>query len=229
VSKSRSILAPRRAWSQYEDDVLRLHYPRTLTADLAELLGRTLSSTHQRAKTLGLLKDRAWIAETARQRIEADPNHGSRRSRIQAGSEPWNKGTHFVAGGRSAETRFKKGRPAIEARNYVPIGSFHLSKDGYLEQKVTDDPSVFPARRWVGVHRLVWQAAHGPIPDGHVVVFRPGRRTAKLEELTVDRLECIPRAELARRNQYPTKELRQLAQLRGAITRQVNKRLKEAA
>jgi hypothetical protein len=72
-------------------------------------------------------------------------------------------------------TSFKKGCMSGAAQhNYVPIGSFRVSKDGYLERKVTDDPSLAPARRWVGVHRLNWEAAHGPIPDGHCVCFIDG-------------------------------------------------------
>lgn len=71
-------------------------------------------------------------------------------------------------------TSFKPGRRPEEARNYMPIGSFRFSKDGYLERKVTDDQSLAPARRWVGVHRLNWEAAHGPIPDGHCVSFIDG-------------------------------------------------------
>lgn len=219
-------MSPRKPWTDYEREVLRVHYPRTLTADLAELLGHSLSSTHQQARRLGLMKARDWIVETARERIESNPNHGSRRSRLQAGAEPWNKGTHYLAGGRSVETRFRPGRPAHEARNYLPIGSVRVTKDGLLERKVTDDPSIVPARRWASVARLVWEAAHGPIPAGFVVRFKDGMRTVVEDEITTDRLECIDRAEHARRNQAPP-ELRPIVQLRGAITRQINRRLKE--
>lgn len=226
MSKSRGILGPRKPWTDYEREVLRLHYPRTLTADLAELLDHTLSSTHQQARRLGLAKSVEWIAATARARIESNPNHGSRRSRIKAGGEPWNKGTRYMAGGRSAETQFKKGRPASESRNYVPIGSTRVSRDGILERKVTDDPSVYPARRWVNVARLAWEASNGPIPPAHLVRFKDGMKTVIESEITADRLECIDRAEHARRNQVAP-ELRPIVQLRGAITRQINRRLKE--
>jgi hypothetical protein len=226
VTKSRGIHTPRRAWSEFEDAVLRKHYAASLTSDLAELFGRTLSTTYQHARRLGLVKSVEWIAATASARILSDPNHGSRRSRIAPGSEPWNKGTHYVAGGRSVETQFKKGRAAEEARNYVPIGSTRVTKDGILERKVTDDPSLVPARRWTNVARLVWATANGPIPRGHLVRFKDGMRTVVEAEITADRLECLDRAEHARRNQV-SPELRPIVQLRGAITRQINKRLKE--
>lgn len=227
MTKSRGIQAPRRAWSEFEDDILRTCYSAALTADLAEWLGRSQSSTHQRALRLGLRKDPAWIAQTARER-SAQHGHGGAAHRFAKGLVPANKGLRRPgwAPGDMARTQFKKGRPASEARNYLPIGSHRLSKDGYLERKVTDDPSIVPARRWVGVHRLVWIEAHGEIPDGHIVVFRSGRRTTTEGEITVDGLECITRAELADRNRAPA-ALRPIVQLRGAITRQINKRLKE--
>jgi HNH endonuclease len=79
------------------------------------------------------------------------------------------------------------------------------------------------------VHRLVWEAANGPIPSGYVVCFLPGRKTADLELITIDAIELISRAELARRNHPRSKdpELAQLVQLKGAITRQVNRIARE--
>jgi hypothetical protein len=223
----------RKPWSSYDEEVIKRHYAATLTADLAALLGRSKRSIYQRARELGLEKDRAWIAATARQRVEADPNHGSRRSRIQPGAAPWNKGVPGSTGTQPGcrATQFAPGRPANEARNYRPIGSLRLSKDGYLERKVTDDPAVYPTRRWVAVHRLVWEAAHGRVPAGHIVVFRRGLRTTDPEQITTDRLECISRVENMRRNTYHQygPDVAAVVQLRGAITRQINKRTKEAA
>jgi len=69
-----------------------------------------------------------------------------------------------------------------------------MSRDGYLERKVSDDRSIQPARRWVAAHRLVWEAAHGPVPAGHIVRFKPGMHTTVAEQITVDRLELYSRA-----------------------------------
>jgi len=89
--------------------------------------------------------------------------------------------------------QFKKGEMRGAAQhNYVPIGTLRYSKDGYLERKVTDDPNLVPARRWVGEHRLIWEAAHGPIPAGHVVVFLDGRPL----NLELDNLRCVHRGVL---------------------------------
>ena len=75
----------------------------------------------------------------------------------------------------------------------------------------------------------MWQAACGPIAPGSIVIFKPGQRTAVLANITADRLEMITRAEHARRN-HPrsvSPELGRLVQLKGAITRQVNRIAKE--
>ena len=227
MTKSRGIKAPRLHWTDAEDALLRDLYPDVPRADAAALLGRTLSSTYQAAYRLGLKKSTAFFGSSASGRITVGAQSLSViNSRFKPGAMPRNKGTHFTAGGRSAETRFKKGTMSGAAQhNYVPIGSLRISKDGYLECKFTDDPTLFPARRWVAVHRQVWEAAHGPIPAKHIIVFRPGMRSAVLGQITADRLECISRAEHAWRNSPRSKspELAKLVQLKGAITRQVNR------
>lgn len=220
-----------KPWTWLEMDVLRRMYPDHSTRAVADLIGRPVDGVYRKAAEMGLTKSEAFNAGTLSGRIKrgrSDPRMVA--TQFQRGLTPWNKGKHVVAGGRSAETRFKKGRLPQEARNYCPIGSLRVNRDGHLEQKVTDDPSIYPARRWTPVYRLVWERAHGPIPEKHLVVFKPGMRTTVLELITVDRLECISKAENAARNHWRNKhpELAKLVQLKGAITRQVNRIVREA-
>lgn len=231
MTKSKGILPARKYWTGHELEVLRRMYPDFTAAAVGRLLNRAPGSVHRKAVELGIGKSEAFKASDRSGRIQRGKQLPSMvATQFKPGLTPWNKGTHYVAGGRSAETRFKKGRLAHEARNYVPIGSHRISKDGYLERKVTDDPSLYPTRRWTPVARIVWEQHNGPIPEGHMVVFLPGRFTNKLEEITVDRLECISRGENARRNHPRNKhpELARLVQLKGAITRQVNRINREA-
>ena len=203
-----------RPWLAVELSALADLYPRHTNATLAATFGRTESAINARAAKSGLVKSAEFKRDCGL------------RSGYRRGDVPWNKGLAFDSGGRSAETRFKPGRPAREARNYLPLGSLRLSKEGHLERKTTDDPAIAPARRWVGVHRLAWQEAHGPVPAGHAVAFKSGRRTTDADAITADAVELVSRAELMRRNSvhnYPP-EIARLVQLRGALNRQINKR-----
>jgi len=102
--------------------------------------------------------------------------------------------------------------------------------NGVLEKKVTDDPSLYPARRWRPVARLVWEGVHGPIPQGHAVVFLPGRSSLIESDITIDSLELVTRRDLMLRNSRHTRyppELNQIIQLKAAVVRKVNNRIKK--
>lgn len=216
----------RQPWTEWELAVLRECYPDSRTEDIALALGRTTRAVYGKAALMGLLKSDAYLASPAAGRL--DGKRGA-ASRFVAGHTAWNKGSHFTAGGRSAETRFKKGNMSGAAQhNYLPVGTTRISKDGYLERKTNDDHPV-PARRWISVHRLVWEAAHGPVPPKHVVVFKAGMRTNVEGEITVDRLECISQAENMRRNtlhRYP-KEIVDAIRWRAILNRRINREQEE--
>ena len=225
----------RKPWTAAEDRKLTRMYMRQSAAECATALDRTLSSVTQRVSTLGLHKSPEWVAERTRQRWAEGRNEGSRTGHFRIGATPANKGRALAEWmpnpGRSVATRFKKGCMSGAAQhNYVPVGSLRISKDGYLERKVTDDPDMYQARRWSGVHRLVWEAANGPVPPGHAVVFLPGCRTTNEAAITIDCVELVTRAELMRRNtrnRFP-KELADLIALKAALTRKINNKTKRA-
>lgn len=220
-------------WTPAELELLRQRYADTPTPLLAQTLNRPVTTVYQRAYALGLAKSDEYLRSPAAGRIV----NGGRDTRgvgarFVKGMVPWNKGVKGSTGTHpnSRRTQFKPGRLPQDSRNYLPIGSLRINADGYLERKVSDDRTLAPARRWVGVHRLVWEAAHGPVPAGCIVVFR-GPRTTVLDEITLDRVECITRAEHANRNHPRSRhpELGRLAQLKGAITRQINRITREHA
>lgn len=221
----------RFAWTPESLGTLRRLYPDYTAEVVARVIGCGQTTVWHKARQLGVRKSAEFLASQQSGRIRRGESHPAMvASQFKPGLTPWNKGMHYVAGGRSAETRFKPGRPVTEASNYVPIGTLRTTRDGYLERKVNDtDPKI--QRRWVAVHRLVWEAANGPIPDGWIVVFKRGMRTTAEADITTDRLECIDRAEHAKRNHPRSRnpELGKLAQLKGQITRQVNRIAREHA
>lgn len=216
---------PGPAWTPKQLRYLQAHYANVRTADLAEKLGRPVAAVYQMAWKLGLKKGPVFHRSAESGRLRPGDDRGG-PTRFRPGQKSWNKGTHYMPGGRSVETRFQPGRQPHEAHNYRPIGSLRVSRDGYLERKVTDDQALVPARRWVAVHRLVWEAAHGPIPGDCRVCFLPGRFSTELEQITLDALELVSRSELMRRNtiqRYPP-ELRQTMQLVGRVRKAIERR-----
>ncbi len=224
--------ATRRRWTADEDETLRINFPMWPAFLIGHLVGHSTSSVYQRAARLGIEKHPDHWRNPMAYLWNATTHPNTIAARFKPGTVPPNKGLRRPgwAPGRMGETQFKKGRPAQEARNYRPIGSLRISRDGDLECKVNDDHPV-TTRRWIAVHRLVWEAAHGPIPAGHVVRFRAGMKTTDPDLITLDRLELLSMAENMRRNSlhnYP-KEITRAIQLRGALNRQINRLTREDA
>lgn len=215
----------RRYWSDAEVELLKRNYADSRTDDLARVLGRPCYSISNKAYALGLHKSAAFLASKDSGRLDGSRDNGMRFAK---GLTPWNKGTKGVVGVQEAcrATQFRKGQAP---HNTQPIGSYRLNKEGHLQQKISN-ASGSNSKRWRTVAELVWCAANGPLPPKHMIVFRPGMFSNKLEEITLDRVECISMAENARRNHPRMRdpELAKLVQLKGAITRQVNRIAREA-
>ena len=92
----------------------------------------------------------------------------------------------------------------------------------YLRRKVAE-PNA-----WKFVHIIVWEAAHGPVPPGHIVRFVDGNTT----NITPGNLVCITRSENSRRNSPWTtmpRELAEVVNMRGQLVRQINKAKRRSA
>lgn len=228
MTKSRHLIAPKHVWTAAEIATLRADYPHQITRTIALQLNVNVVVVYKKAMDLGLRKSAEFLATDRSGRI-LKGGKLSVATQFAPGQKSWNAGTHYTAGGRSAETRFKKGEMSGAAqRNWVPVGTYRINGDGILDRKITDLGRG--PRDWEAVHRLVWKAAKGPIPPNHVVAFLPGKRTTELAQITLDALECISRRELVLRNSIWRKnpEIAQLYQLKGQITRRVNRMQKES-
>ena len=116
------------------------------------------------------------------------------------GHEPSNKGKPCPpgTGGRhpnARKTQFQKGgRTGKAALNYQPIGTERVTEDGYRERKIHDGLPM--QSRWQLVQRIEWEAANGPIPEGHALKCLDGNRM----NTDPSNWEAIPRGVLARLN-----------------------------
>lgn len=211
----------RHPWTSVELEFLRRNYADARTEDLAKVLNREIANVYRKANVLGLKKSAEFLASGHAGRL--DGIRGG-KTRFQVGLTPWNKGKQFEPGGRSVETRFK---PGTKPHNTMPIGSLRFAPDGSLQRKISEDKGS-NSKRWRGVHELVWVEANGPVPPGHIVVFKSGMRTTELNEITIDKVECISLAENMKRNTRHNlpKEINEVIQLRAVLTRHINKRSK---
>jgi hypothetical protein len=69
---------------------------------------------------------------------------------------------------------------------YRPIGSEFIDSYGYIRTKVAN-PDV-----WRRKHIVIWEAAHGPLPKGHAIIFADGNKA----NLALDNLLMVSRREL---------------------------------
>ncbi len=196
-----------KPWSPEDLAALAKVYPDTDNATLGRIFRRSESSIQNQAVNHGWRKSDAHMAK--------------KPGCFKPGLTPWNKGTHYSAPG-SENTRFRKGQ---KPHTWLPIGSERVTKDGYLQRKLTD--TGYPPRDWVPVSHIEWEKHHGkPVPKGYAVIFRDGNN----RNFAHGNLELISRADLMRRNSYLNlpEPLPQIVQLRGALNRKINRRSQQA-
>lgn len=217
-----------RHWTPAQIAKLRALYPDLKADTVAREIGRSVGSVHRKAALLGIGKSEAFKASFASGRISAARNDPRMvATRFKPGQKAWNEGVKGSTGlhDNCRATQFKPGQ---KPHTWVPVGSYRINTSKgipRLERKMNDKPGPNHVR-WIPVTRIVWEQHHGPVPPKHIVVFADSKKaTTVLEEITVDKLICISRAQNAMRNSLYSQshELGRLAQIKGAITRQINR------
>jgi len=206
----------KNSWTKKELALLGKLYPNKTCAVVAEKIGRSMRSCYEMAHKQGIKKSAEFLASGKAGRLDGVRGF---KTRFKPGSVAWNKGMKGLdIGGK--ETRFKKGQ---RPHTWKPIGAERITKDGYLQRKVTD--TGYPPKDWVGVHILMWEAAHGKVPAGHAVVFKDKNK----KNIVIENLELVSRRELMRRNTVHNlpAELVQVIRLVGAIKRKINRKERE--
>ena len=230
VQKNPNVIGvgAKRKWGQKEDAQLRALYPNTPTKEIGEEMGRPFWCIYGRAAKLGLRKTQEYLNSPAACRLRRGDNVGA-AFRFKKGMIPQNKGLRRPgwAPGRMAETQFKKGeRRGVAAKNWCPIGTIRPDSEGFLRIKVREGVKgeaygFGNVKIWPLLNRHVWESHRGPIPSGHIVVFKDGNRA----NCAFENLELISFADNMRRNTVHNlpKPLSQVIQLRGALTRKLRR------
>lgn len=111
-----------------------------------------------------------------------------RTGRFEKGLIPHNKGQKGACAPGCEKSWFQKGNVPAKHR---PVGSERISKDGYVEIKVSEPG------RWRLKHRVIWEAANGRIPQGKCLIFLNRDKT----DVRIENLILIDRKVHVRMNQ----------------------------
>ena len=196
--------------------MLRALYPDRSSGAVARLMGRAPGSVYQKAAALGIKKSAAFFASDEAGRIQRGRTHPAMIAKqFRSGRAVWNAGMKGWSAPGTAATRFK---PGSVPANRQEVGALRINSDGQLDIKLSDG-----LRSWVQLHHYCWYVAHGAFPPrGMVLRFKDG----DTHNPAIGNLELITRQENMRLNSVHTSyppELARLVQLKGAITRQVNR------
>lgn len=113
------------------------------------------------------------------------------------------------------KTRFSATR---RPPRWHPVGTYRVDHNGNLQVKVEDKN-----KSWVPVKNLVWEKNNGPIQDGHVVIFKTGLKTNILEDITLDKLECLERSAALQKHRINDSDYVKIKQLYAEIKKNVKR------
>lgn len=199
----------RTSFTTAEDEKITAEYLTKPVKTLAEEMNRSYTGIMGRLKALNL----ELPLELRQTRKQIGMYHKGQLP-INKGKK-WNEYMSKEGQENSRKTQFKKGQ---KSNNKRPLGSIRVNVYGYMEIK-TAEPN-----KWELYHRLMWEETFGPIPKGGIVRF------VTKDKMNVHpfNLEMISTKQNMRLNTIHNmpKPLARITQLRGVITRQINKRLK---
>jgi len=183
------------AWNQDEIDYLIKTFPDNPTKLIAEKLNRNIKSVYTMAYKYNLYKSDEYLKTTLKIIC--------RQSALKNTSGQWTKGHQPINKGmrwdefmskegqqRSFQTTFKAGHLPHNTKTDGQV-TIRIDKRGVKNQFIR-----LSLAKWIPLSHYNWIQANGPIPKGHIVVFKDKNTlNAKLENL-----ELITKAENCRRN-----------------------------
>ena len=200
-------------WTQEEIDTLTRMYPNHYAREIADILGRGISSIHCKANSLGL---ESSLEKNQRAGYETSKSPASIATRFQNGSVPLNKGKKVSPEvySKIQPTMFKKGSTPV---NHRDVGEERVNVYGYIEIKVSE-PNT-----WRLKHRVMWEQVYGTIPMGYNVQFKNHNPL----DCRIENLYLISKADqMANENsfyaKYP-KKIQEIIRLKGVVNRAIHK------
>lgn len=152
-------------------EFIRQNYIGVGPKEMTEILNDRFSKDYSRSQVAAFYKNRRL-------------NSGL-TGRFEEGHKPVNKGKKCGLYPGSEATCFKEGHTP---HNKLPVGTVLKKHDGYLWKKIGEG-----CREWRQLHLLLWEEAHGPVPEKHMIIFKDGNK----ENCVLSNLMMISLAENA--------------------------------
>ncbi|WP_069286092.1 HNH endonuclease signature motif containing protein [Aerococcus urinaeequi] len=172
-----------RLFTDEQEKFIEENIKGVLTADLTDLVNETFGTSYTVSQVRNLKNRRRWSSGLI--------------THFEKGHKPFNKGlkqTDYMAAEqieKTEATRFKKNSVPP---NWKEIGSTRISKNGYLQIKVSD---LKGNKNYKPYHRLIYEKHHGvKIKDDEVVVFLDQNKM----NFSIDNLKLVKRRELGKFN-----------------------------
>lgn len=164
----------KKKWNSDELEYIRIHYPNTSNDELMKRFECSEKSLYTAANLLKVRKTKEYKSTTFGEILK----NAGHSSRFKPGQVAFNKGKkwhEFMLPEAQAKSRAKCFKKGNIPHNTNEIGHQRITKDGYIEIKVSDN--VESKYNYKLKHRLVWEEYHGEIPKNHQVRFIDGDKT----------------------------------------------------
>ena len=165
-------------------DWLKENYPSMSRREIAESFNREFNLSRSYNSVIACLKNH---------KIKS-----GRTGSFKKGQTAWNLGLKGYMGRNI--TSFKKGRVP---HNQRPLWSERIDSDGYVKLSIpAKNRNTGFATRYKNKHVWIWEQENGPVPTGHVVIFKDGDN----RNFEKDNLVLVTRRELLSLNQHGYKQ-----------------------
>jgi hypothetical protein len=203
----------RNFWTEQEIKFLTENYSDMKTADIAAIMDRPIGGVNGKAYDLGLKKSfkhmKALLEIEAKKLTSAGKQYQFKKGQISH-----NKGQKMPAEiyEKVKRTMFK---PGNKPGNIKKVGAIRIDHEGYTYVKIADSD-------WRLKHRVVYENVNGPVPDGHVVIFKDNN----MHNFDINNLQLISQADNMLRNtihQYP-EQIQSLIKLKNKLKKKINEK-----
>lgn len=172
-----------RLFTDEQEKFIRENVKGILVADLTDLVNETFGTSYTVSQVRNLKNRRRWSSGLT--------------THFKKGYKPFNKGlkqTDYMAAEQIEKTKATRFKKNSVPPNWKEIGSTRISKDGYLEIKVSD---LKGNKNYKAYHRIVYEKHHCvKIKEGEAVVFLDQNKM----NFSIDNLKLVKQRELGKFN-----------------------------